>query len=99
MKTDSNHKDDHGQAGVIDFHKYRRKKAEEEFLTRGRKPLYVSHSRGQVKGQDSSQDENKANLSDFSERIASIRHSLEKINALMTDLKKLSSGKNKSPLQ
>ena len=70
---------------VVDFHSFRRKKAEEEYLARGRKPLYVSHSRGHVQGRTDNQ-----HLSDFSDRIANLRYSLEKINALMADLKKLS---------
>ena len=68
---------------IIDFHEFRKRKAEEEYLARGRKPLYVSHSRGQVRGQ-------QGELSDFSGRIATLRMSIEKINALMTDLKKFS---------
>lgn len=75
--------------GVVDFQDFRRKKIEEEHLARGRKPLYVSHARGQVQGEDKPQVD--AQLSDFSDRIARIRHSLDKINELMGDLKQLSS--------
>lgn len=86
MTTDSKKPNETSKSeNVIDFHGFRRKKAEEESLARGRKPLYVSHSRGHVQGRSDSQ-----HLSDFSDRIANLRYSLEKINALMADLKKLS---------
>ena len=77
-------------SGVVSFQDFRRKKIEEEHLARGRKPLYVSHARGQVQGEGQTTSQDK--LSDFSDRIARIRHSLDKINELMGDLKQLSSG-------
>ena len=47
---DNNQSSDSG--GVVNFQDFRRKKIEEEHLARGRKPLYVSHARGQVQGGD-----------------------------------------------
>lgn len=75
---------------VVNFQDFRRKKVEEEHLARGRQPLYVSHARGQIQGEGQSKADD--NLSDFSDRIARIRHSLDKINELMGDLKQISSG-------
>ena len=92
---DKNHSSASG--GVVNFQDFRRKKIEEEHLARGRKPLYVSHSRGQVQGEGQAKPDEK--LSDFSDRIARIRHSLDKINELMGDLKQISSGQVRGSAQ
>lgn len=74
---------------IISFHEFRRKKAEEEYLSRGRRPLYVSHGRGQVRGQES-------DLSDFGGRIAHLRSSIDSIYSLVNDLKKFEKGNSGS---
>lgn len=79
-----------GSGLVIDLQSFRSRKSEEETLARGRSPLYKSYS--QENRQTSSAQGSE--LSDFSERITRIRASLEKINALMTDLKKLSANES-----
>ena len=71
----------HHPSNVVDFHGYIKRKNEEKFLSGERKPLYVSYSKGQVRGGNRS-----VTLSDFSEKIARLRSSLERISA---ELKKL----------
>lgn len=56
-------------------------KAKKELVTSDRKPLYVSHLTGKITA-DSTDD-------DFGTRLARIRASLEKINSIINDLKKL----------
>ena len=75
------------QNNIVHLNQFKQRKKEEELLSRGRKPLYVSHARGKVAGAQEGQ------LSDFGDRIAEIRSSLEKINHLMADLEKLPSEK------
>lgn len=70
---------------VVNLQNFRTKKLEEQSLVRGREPLYMSHG---VRGLDSDSKSDK-NLSDFSDRISNIKRSLDRINLLMNDLKKL----------
>lgn len=65
---------------VIDLNEHRKKKQEENDLTRGRKPLYVSHLKGTATG-DKTDDQN------LGDRISRIKNSLERINKLMKMLK------------
>lgn len=48
----------------------------ERELARGRSPLYVSHATGKITGED------------FGTRLARIRASLDKINGLMSELRR-----------
>ena len=73
---------------VVDLAAFRRKKAVDEELTRGgRNPLYVSHLTGKVTGQPGPKG---AESPDFGDRLQRIRASLEKINRLMSELKRMS---------
>lgn len=69
---------------VIDMSSFRQKKATEQEFGRGRTPLYVSHLTGKVSG-------GKPPSGDLGERLQRIRASLEKINRLMKELKKMGS--------
>jgi len=69
---------------VIDMSSFRQKKAAEQEFGRGRSPLYISHLTGKVTG-------GKPQTGDFGERLHRIRASLEKINRLMSELKKIGS--------
>ena len=62
---------------VIDIKAFREKQAEQQALVRGRVPLYESHIKG-----------DKVSTHDFALRISKLRQSIEKINALVADLKK-----------
>jgi hypothetical protein len=84
MKTE-NTKD----AKVIDFSTFRRKKSEEQDLTRGRnKPLYVSHNESKITSMSPS--DSSVKTEDFGDRVSRIKASLERINSLMAELKKMS---------
>jgi hypothetical protein len=75
-------------AVVLDFASFRRKKTDEQDLTRGRsKPLYVSHKDGVI-----SANPGHAGTTgeDFGDRVSRIKASLERINSLMAELKKMS---------
>ena len=74
-------------ATVVDLQAFRSRKIVEDSLVRGRRPLYKSHSPLYRNALDGNSDQ----LSDFSEKITRIHSSLDKINALMRDLRKLSS--------
>ena len=84
----SNDKDRKPSGNVLDLSSFRRKKETEDELSPGRKPLYVSHSKGKVTG---SPHFKGPEANDFGDRLTRIRSSLEKINKLMSELKKMSS--------
>lgn len=74
---------------VVDLASFRKKKdTNEEFARGGRKPLYVSHLTGKVTGSPHLKGPQSP---DFGDRLQRIRSSLEKINRLMGELKKMSS--------
>lgn len=75
-------------AQVFDFNSFRRKKQEAEQLAHGRKPLYVSHSEGKISSSLGEKNE------DFGDRVSRIRSSLDRINTLMSELKKMSKEDN-----
>jgi hypothetical protein len=72
-------------ANVVDFTVFKRNKDAETDLARGRTPLHVSHIDGKVKG---SPHFRRPEADDFGDRMQRIKTSLEKINQLMTELKK-----------
>ncbi len=72
-------------ANVVDFTGFKRSKDAEAELSRGRTPLHVSHIDGKVKG---SPHFRRPEADDFGDRMQRIKASLEKINQLMSDLKK-----------
>jgi hypothetical protein len=73
---------------VVDLAAFRKKKEIAVELTKGgRNPLYVSHLTGKVSGKA---EGSEASSPDFGDRLQRIRSSLEKINRLMADLKKMS---------
>ena len=88
----SNKKSSETEAKVLDFNSFREKKALEESLTDERTPLFVSHLNGKIKG---SPHFKRPSSEDFGDRIQRIRTSLEKINALMAELKKQSKDSKK----
>ena len=72
----------------MDLAAFRKKKEVAEELTRGgRNPLYVSHLTGKVTGSPHLRGPESP---DFGDRLQRIRSSLEKINRLMSELKKMS---------
>ena len=70
---------------VVDLTAFRQKKEVAENHAKGRTPLYVSHLDGKVHG---SPHLKRPEADDFGSRLQRIKASLEKINSLMTELKK-----------
>jgi hypothetical protein len=84
MKSDENSnrtEDATSEKKVVSLASYRKKKETEDDLARGRRPLYVSHLDGRISGDDKPE---------FGDRLTRIRSSLDKINRLMSELKKIS---------
>ncbi len=74
-------------AKVVDFNAFKKKKSGDGELARGRNPLYMSHLDGKVTG---SPHFKRPEAGDFGDRLQRIRTSLEKINGLIAELKKMS---------
>ncbi len=72
---------------IVDFGAFKKKKETEKDLAAGRNPLYVSHLDGKIKG---SPHLNRPEAENFGDRLQRIRTSLEKINSLISELKKMS---------
>ena len=77
---------------IVDLTQFRKTKQTQVDLARGRKPLYLSHNTKNVAG-DKSGFQLKQDGT-FAERLVRIRSSLEKINNLMEELKKMSDKKS-----
>jgi len=84
-------RDSKPEAAVFDLSAFRKKKQTDDELAHGRKPLYVSHLQGKVQGEEHLKQD-----PDFGDRLTRIRSSLDKINRLMSELKKMSSSDPKS---
>jgi hypothetical protein len=75
------------EKNVVDLASFKKKKETQGEFARGREPLYVSHLEGKVTG---SPNAKKQDGEGFGDRLTRIRSSLEKINRLMADLKRMS---------
>ena len=64
-------------AGVVDMNAWRFRR--DEFARSGRKPLYVTHATGRIRGK-------RVDL-EFEERIGNIRERLARINRLMDEIR------------
>lgn len=84
MENKSNNQN---EAKVVDLSTFRKKKEVTKELAGDRTPLYVSHLDGKIKGSPHLKD---SETQDFGDRLQRIRMSLEKINTLMVELKKMS---------
>lgn len=72
---------------VVSLAQFRAKKHNTQELTRGRKPLYVSHLNKTVSSES-------GDSHDLGDRISRIKSSLERINTLMKDLKSMTNKKS-----
>lgn len=72
---------------VVELSAFKKKRETKEDLTRARKPLYVNHADRSVSGDKSAKADSRE---DFADRLVKIRGSLDRINQLMTEIKKLS---------
>jgi hypothetical protein len=80
---------------IISFSAYKNKEAINSEFSHSRKPLYVNTDNGRISGSPESAIKGEGDLGD---RIHNIRSSLDRINALMADLKKLSAHREKEKL-
>ena len=69
---------------VVDLGSFRKKKQMEKELGKGRTPLISSHLKKKV-----TDPSTLGNTSDFGDRLTRIRSSLDRINSLMSDLRKI----------
>lgn len=81
--------------GIVDLASFRAKKEMEQQLAQGRKPLYVSHLTGKVTGSPHLKSPASTG-EDFGERVQRIKVSLEKINRLLGEIKKISGRKSEN---
>jgi predicted transcriptional regulator len=82
---------------ILDFSAFKNKQDVNDEFSRARKPLYVNSKDGIISGSAEGAKDAAAN-EDFGDRLQKIRSSLDRINNLMADLKKLSSNKDKDHL-
>lgn len=76
-------------AKVLDLGSFRKKKETKDEFARGRQPLFSSHL-GSTPDRPSGKKDAQKQDADFGDRLSRIRSSLEKINRLMGELKKMS---------
>lgn len=85
------------QTKVLDFTAFKKKQDTNSEFSRARKPLYINNEDGRVSGTNEGA-KNAASTDDFGDRLQKIRSSLDRINTLMADLKKLSAHREKDQL-
>ncbi len=76
------------ESKVVELSAFKKKRETAEQLARGRKPLYVNHGEGTVSGRPNAPQASAG--VDMGDRLTKIRGSLDRINQLMSELKKLS---------
>ena len=89
MDFQSNDPKDSKTSSIVDLASFRQKKEIETQLGQGRKPLYVSHMSGKVTGSPHLKSPASTG-EDFGDRVQRIKVSLEKINRLLGEIKKIS---------
>ncbi len=76
---------------IVELSAFKQKKETDKDIARARRPLYVSQKEGSVSGRSPNAKNDKQEVQgDFSDRLVKIRSSLDRINQLMTEIKKLS---------
>jgi hypothetical protein len=84
---------------VLDFSAFKNKQNVNSEFSRSRKPLYVNQDEGKISGSaDGAVSAADASSEDFGERLLKIRASLDRINSLMANLKKLSTHRDSDKL-
>jgi hypothetical protein len=82
------------QPKILDFSKFKQKQETNSEFSRARKPLYLNSNNGKVSGTEDGA-KSASSQDDFGDRLVKIRTSLDRINSLMADLKKLSTHREK----
>jgi hypothetical protein len=80
---------------VLDFTAFKKKQEVNQEVSRGRKPLYINSEQGHVSG-TAEGAKSASTGEDFGDRLQKIRTSLDRINNLMADLKKLSAHRDQN---
>ena len=80
---------------VLDFTSFKKKQDTNSEFSRARKPLYVNSDEGRISGSADGAKTGAPSGEDFGDRMQEIRSSLDRINSLMADLKKLSANREK----
>jgi len=80
---------------VVQLASFKKKRETQEELARARKPLYVNHADGAISGTQAGAKNGGAN-EDFADRLGKIKGSLDRINQLMAEIKKLSARSSNS---
>ena len=83
---------------VISFTDYKTKNAVNSEFSHARKPLYVNSDDNRISGKPESAASSTPASGDLGDRLHKIRSSLDRINTLMADLKKLSAHREKDKL-
>lgn len=83
---------------VLDFSAFKKKQEINSEFSRARKPLYVNSEDGRISGSAEGAKSDLSSTEDFGDRMQKIRSSLDRINSLMADLKKLSANRDKNKL-
>jgi predicted transcriptional regulator len=83
---------------ILDFKSFKQKQETNNEFSRSRKPLYVNKEEGRISGNAEGAKSAADKGEDFGDRLQKIRSSLDRINSLMADLKKLSTNKSKDQL-
>jgi hypothetical protein len=81
---------------VVDFSAFKKKSEVNQEVSRGRKPLYLNHDDGRASGTNEGAKNATSSGEDFGDRLQNIRASLDRINNLMSELKKLSSHRDQN---
>lgn len=84
--------DEKDSKNVVSLTDFKSKKQIKDQLSQGRNPLFASHLDGKVTG---SPHFKRPVAEDFGDRVQRIRTSIEKINKLLGDLKKISNDESK----
>jgi len=82
---------------ILDFSAFKNKQEINNEFSRARKPLFVNSDKGSISG-TSDRAQPVQVSEDFGDRLQKIRSSLERINTLMADLKKLSTSREKDQI-
>lgn len=82
---------------ILDFSAFKNKQEINNEFSRSRKPLFVNSDKGNISGTNDRAQPVQAS-EDFGDRLQKIRSSLERINTLMADLKKLSTSREKDQI-
>lgn len=77
---------------VLDFTAFKKKQEVNNEFSRARKPLFINDKEGLISGTE--EGAKSASTEDYGDRLQKIRTSLDRINTLMSDLKKLSSNRD-----